>query len=75
MLSQLSLGWNEIEPSDLLRSHANRFINVHDLRAGDALQLAAAFIASESQPSQLELVCFDQRIIGAATLEGFLVIN
>ena len=75
ILTQLSAGWSEIEPSTALRTHAKRFLNVHDLRAADALQLAAAFIAAEGQPSLLEFVCFDERLLAAANPEGFQVIS
>jgi uncharacterized protein len=46
-LKQLADGWHEIEPSDILRESAMRFLRVHPLRAAEALQLAAAFMAAE----------------------------
>ncbi len=45
----------------------------HDLRAADALQLTAAFIASERRPPTLEIVCRDERLARAAEREGFPV--
>jgi predicted nucleic acid-binding protein len=48
---------------------------VHPLRAVDALQLGAAFIASERRPSSLELVTLDDRLAVAARKEGFVVIE
>ena len=44
-LKQLTDGWHEIEPSEIVRENAVRFLRVHPLRAADALQLAAAFLA------------------------------
>jgi predicted nucleic acid-binding protein len=46
-------------------------LRVHPLRAADALQLAAATVAAEHDPSSLELVCLDQRLSEAAGKEGF----
>jgi hypothetical protein len=40
-LTQLATGWHEVDPRDSTRE------TVHPLRAADALQLAAAFIAAE----------------------------
>jgi hypothetical protein len=48
---------------------------VHPLRAVDALQLAAAFIAAERRPSSLEVVTLDDRLAGAARKEGFVLIE
>jgi hypothetical protein len=50
-------------------------LRVHPLRAADALQLAAAFIAAERRPSSLELVTLDDRLAVAARKEGFAVIE
>jgi hypothetical protein len=44
------------------------------LRAADALQLAAAYIAAECRPSSLEVVTFDERVRLAAAKEGFIVV-
>jgi hypothetical protein len=50
-------------------------LRVHDLRAADALQLAAAIAAAEGQPASLELVCLDDRLIRAAEREGFPIVG
>jgi hypothetical protein len=47
---------------------------VHELRAGDALQLAAAIVASDHQTSAMEFVTLDRRLADAADKEGFRVI-
>jgi hypothetical protein len=48
-------------------------LRVHPLRAADALQLAAAFIAAERRPSSLEVVTLDDRLAAAARKEGFVL--
>jgi predicted nucleic acid-binding protein len=72
-LRQLAGGWHEIDPGDLIRETATRLLRVHPLRAPDALQLAAAFLAAERRPSSLELVTLDDRLAAAAQKEGFTV--
>jgi hypothetical protein len=47
---------------------------VHDLRAADALQLAAAIEAAEGRPRGLGFVTLDLRLADAARREGFRVI-
>lgn len=74
-LKQLADGWHEIEPSELVRENALRFLRVHPLRAADALQLAAAFLAAERRPPSLEVVTLDDRLADAARKEGFELID
>lgn len=74
-LKQLAGGWHEVDPSDAIHEAAIRFLRVHPLRAADALQLAAAFIAAERRPSSLEVVTLDDRVAGAARKEGFVLID
>jgi uncharacterized protein len=73
-LKRLADGWHEVDPSDAIREAAVRFRRVHPLRAADALQLAAAFLAAERRPSSLEIVTLDDRLAAAARKEGFSVI-
>jgi predicted nucleic acid-binding protein len=73
-LSELRRAWHEIQPSDSLRETAIRLLRVHDLRAADALQLAAAVVASAGRPSALPFVCLDERLTQAAEREGFRVL-
>lgn len=70
----LAGGWHQVEAGDAVREAAIRFLRVHPLCAADALQLAAAFIAADRQPSSLELVTLDDRLAAAARKEGFVVI-
>jgi hypothetical protein len=72
-LKRLADGWHEVDPSDAIREAAVRFLRVHPLRAADALQLAAAFLAAERRPSSLEVVTLDDRLAAAARKEGFPV--
>ncbi|HEV2300773.1 MAG TPA: hypothetical protein VGR91_04305 [Stellaceae bacterium] len=68
-LKQLADGWHEIEPNEIVRETAIRFLRVH------ALQLAAAFIAAEHRPASLQVVTLDERLAGAAAREGFVVLD
>lgn len=72
-LKQLAGAWHEIEAGDAIRDTAIRFLRVHPLRAADALQLAAAFVAANRQPAELELVTLDDRVATAARKEGFVL--
>lgn len=74
-LRWLSEGWQEILPDAAIRSTAQRLLRMHPLRAADSLQLAAAIIAAEHEPSTLDFVCLDQRLALAATREGFRVLG
>ena len=74
-LKQLADGWHEVEPSDILPESATRFLCVHPLRAADALQLAAAFMAAERRPASLQVVTLDERLADAARKEGFALVD
>ena len=69
----LADGWHEILPSDAVRRTAERLLRAHPLRAADSLQLAAALIAADHDPTTLDLVCLDARLTSAARREGFKV--
>jgi predicted nucleic acid-binding protein len=70
-LNALREGWDEVLPGEACRRTAERMLRVHALRAADALQLAAALIAADHDPTRLEIVCLDQRLGEAAAREGF----
>jgi len=74
-LKQLANGWHEVEPSEIVRESATRFLRVHPLRAADASQLAAAFAAAERRPASLQLVTLDDRLADAARKEGFALVD
>ena len=70
LLEQLRLSWHEVLPGDRLRAQALRVLRIHPLRAGDALQLAAAREWAGA-PAAGGLVTFDERLAAAAEREGF----
>lgn len=63
--------WTEVEPGRALRQVARRLVRVHDLRAADAFQLAAALIGAEG----MEIVTLDERFAAASRREGFAVLG
>jgi uncharacterized protein len=74
-LRALADAWQEVLPGDAVRATAQRLLRVHPLRAGDALQLAAAIVASEHDPASLPFVTLDDRLGDAAGREGFSVVR
>ncbi|HEV8657786.1 MAG TPA: type II toxin-antitoxin system VapC family toxin [Thermoanaerobaculia bacterium] len=67
---------NAVTVSDLsaVARRARRLLATHNLRAADAMQLGAALLASEDDPSRLPLVTLDDRLADAARREGFAVL-
>jgi uncharacterized protein len=74
-LDRFARTWDEVQPSDSVRDIAGRLLRVHDLRAADAVQLAAALAAAEGQPRTLTVVCLDDRLGTAAEREGFPLVG
>lgn len=74
-LDDLATRWTEIPATDGVRDDARRLVRVHDLRAADAFQLAAARIAADSDPGALPFVTLDDRLALAASREGFPVLG
>lgn len=74
-LDALQASWTEIEAGDEVREVARRLMRVHPLRSADALQLAAAWLASERRPASLPLVTVDDRLRAAAAREGFPLVD
>lgn len=64
----------EIAPTTELRDAARRLVRVHDLRAADAFQLAAALVWCSGTPAGQGFVSLDRRLRSAAELEGFSVL-
>ena len=73
-LAEFAGTWTEVPPSERLLDQAIRCLRVHGLRAGDALQLAAALVASDDRPDGLDIVTLHDRLRLAASLEGFRVL-
>ena len=73
-LDAIARDWQSVEPSTSVKAAARRVVRTHDLRAGDALQLAAAIVASVNQPQALSVVTLDERLALAASREGFPIL-
>ncbi len=73
-LGFFSARWATIEAIEQVRARAIRLVRTHPLRAGDALQLAAALVACDERPEALPFVCLDDRLRDAARREGFRVL-
>lgn len=74
-IGPLAQSAEEVQPTEEVRQTALRLIRVHDLRAADALQLAAALVWARHVPTGIEFVCFDTRLGVAAEKEGFKVLE
>jgi predicted nucleic acid-binding protein len=64
----------EVQPTEEVRDAACRLLRVHELRAADALQLAAALVWTQQSPAGAGFVCLDRRLRQAADREGFEVL-
>ena len=73
LLGQLRVTWDEILPTEKVRSLAEDLPDSHGLRAADAAQLAAALVWCRERPKQRPMVCFDERLRTAAAALGFSV--
>jgi predicted nucleic acid-binding protein len=67
----LADSWAMIQPSDSLRAAAIQLVGRYELRAGDALQLAAALQWCEDLPAGRVFLAADQRLRAAALAAGF----
>jgi predicted nucleic acid-binding protein len=74
-LAGLERAWSEVTQYDLVRTRARRLLELHPLRAADALHLAAALVAAEERTHLLDVVTFDERLAEAAGKEGFRVLS
>ena len=73
LLAQLRAAWDEILPTERVRSLAENLPDAHGVRAADAAQLAAALVWCRELPKQRPFVCFDERLRTAAAALGFSV--
>jgi len=73
-IESLTSAAHEVQPTEEVRNTACRLLRVHELRAADALQLAAALVWTEHQPLGAGFVCLDERLCQAAAREGFDVL-
>jgi hypothetical protein len=74
-LNEAALSWAEVPATPPVREQAIRLLRMHRLRAGDALQLAAAIVAADFEPGTLEFVTLDARQAAAAEREGLRVVS
>jgi predicted nucleic acid-binding protein len=63
--------WAVIQPSDGIRHTATELVDRYELRAADALQLAAALGWCENAPQGRVFLTADQKLREAASLSGF----
>jgi predicted nucleic acid-binding protein len=63
----------EIVSLPKVKDRALRLLQVHQLRAADAMQLASVLVATQEDPSRVQIMSFDDRLTLAAKREGFIV--
>jgi predicted nucleic acid-binding protein len=63
--------WRIVHPSNALRDRAMELVERYDLKAADAMQLAAAFDWCEDFPRGEIFLTADQKLREAAVLSGF----
>jgi predicted nucleic acid-binding protein len=73
-LDRFTRTWKQVPPSEPIRDEARRLVRVHDLRAADAFQLAAALVMAGGEPSSVPFVTLDERLALAASREGFPIL-
>jgi predicted nucleic acid-binding protein len=64
----------QVSATEVVRKRAMRLLATHPLRAGDALQLAAALVWCQESPQLQRFVSLDDRLREAAGAEGFWLI-
>jgi hypothetical protein len=74
-LDYLRSRWTEVQPTSEVREIAERLLNVHKLRAADALPLAAALIWCSHRPRGRHFIGADGDLADAAEAEGFTVMR
>ena len=70
-IDRLGNSWNEVLPSDQVRERAGRLLRTHNLRAADALQLAAAITWARGRPRAHAIFTLDSGMADAGRKEGF----
>jgi predicted nucleic acid-binding protein len=74
-LEAAARAWTEVAPVERVRNQAMRLLRLHQLRAADALQLAAALVLVDFEPAVLPFVTLDAQLGAAASREGFEVLG
>jgi predicted nucleic acid-binding protein len=70
-LDELRQKWTEIDPSVAVRDRAEIVIERYQLRAADALQLAAALFWCDGHPRHRIFIAGDGQLLAAAAQAGF----
>ncbi len=63
----------EIVSIQKVKDRALRLLQVHSLKAADALQLASALVVTQEDPIKMPIMSFDNQLNQAARREGFVV--
>lgn len=74
-LSELRRSWNEILPTEELRALAEELPQRYQVRAADALQLAAASAWCNGRPRNRPFICYDRELAAAAVQMGFTIVR
>ncbi len=74
-ITALQKSWFEVPPDTKVKNQAVELLEQYPLRAGDALQLAAALIWCKRKPHNRVFVCFDLLLADVAAQVGFTVIR
>lgn len=74
-LQVLRESWDEIAPTDRVRSLAEGLPFRYAIRAADSFQLAAALVWTSERPRNRAFVCIDHRLAEAADAAGFRVLT
>ncbi len=74
-LATLATAWTEVSAVSAVRERAYRLLATHALRAADAVQLAAALVATADRPRDHEFIALDARLRESAQREGFTVLD
>ena len=69
--SRLASSWSVIQPAEAVRASTLQIIEHYDLRAADALQLAAALTWCKDMPQGRVFLTADHWLLNAAMLRGF----
>ena len=72
-LELLAEQWMIVLPSEVILPRAERLLRVHPLRAADAIQLAAALLATKEETQNSRFFTADKQLAEAARKEGFTV--
>ncbi len=71
----LSRSWAELLPVERVREYAEDLLSRYNIRAADAMQLAAALVWCEGRPQRRVFVCLDERLSEVASRMGFEVVD